>query len=283
MTTSEPLNVLHLTDCHLLTDEQGVFAGIAPDAYLVQILEQAQQQQKQLPKGEFDYLLCTGDVVHDSGQEQQAIVNTYIRFAQLIRKYFPTIPVGVVPGNHDHYAAMQVLTNYNLSLVGEDQVSLINLNAQWHLLLCDSKLEDRVGGSLVAEQRQKIKHYCQVFPQVSFVLAMHHNPCFTHCQWLDFYPFVGIKEFWQEVGKDTPNLKVITHGHIHQQSSTLKYHTQIYAAPATSIQFKPHSVDFAIDLIAPGYGILTLDADGVCTYQVQRLGIPISYETIAGY
>lgn len=59
----------------------------------------------------------------------------------------------------------------------------------------------------------------------------------------------------------------------------------IFATPATSVQFKPASCDFAVDKIAPGYRVFELYPDGSYATWVERLinWDVTSLQEIAGY
>ena len=81
------------------------------------------------------------------------------------------------------------------------------------------------------------------------------------------------------------NIKLLLHGHVHQESYNEWNGIQFISTPATCVQFKPLSQEFSFDPIAPGYRCLHLKANGEFETFVHRLdhfNVTIN-EEISGY
>ncbi|WP_222985549.1 metallophosphoesterase [Psittacicella gerlachiana] len=279
METDKQLKLLHISDHHLLGNKQDKFAGIVPEDYFIQILQDAQKASRE---HEFAGIICSGDIVHDLEHNEAQLAQAYQIFTQHVQAYFPETPLYLCPGNHDHLELFKQLTfSQPFALVADKQVLPVVLNNYWHLLLVDSKKPERVGGSITSEQTQFIQNYLSQHPQVNVALVMHHNPLLANCAWLDSHRFRGIEEFWHAVAP-WKNLRAIFHGHIHQDFMATYEQVQVLSVPATSVQFKPQEQVFTLDPIAPGYRIITLEPTGF-THQLKRLEQSLSYTKIKGY
>ncbi|MFC6277015.1 metallophosphoesterase [Psittacicella hinzii] len=282
----ESFKILHISGHHLLPEAQCLFAGIAPYSCLQAVLEHAAQTSVKLDLT-YDAIVCTGDIVHDVVSSHDHLADAYELFIQALRSQYPQTPVYLCPGNHDPLDLFAQLVQHAhfepAKLVAQvNQAVVINLNQYWNLILLNSQLPTQVGGELTQEQCTFIQELVVSQPDKHVLLALHHNPLPTGCAWLDSYDFKGVDKFWQKV-QALEAIKGIVHGHIHQDIISMVGNTKVMAVPATSIQFKPHAVDFALDELAPGYRILSLEANGTIEQQLYRLDVVPSVEPITGY
>ncbi|RIY32661.1 hypothetical protein CJP74_04030 [Psittacicella melopsittaci] len=279
---SDKLRLLHISDHHLLSDQRSQFAGIVPGDYFAAVLEDAYKASLALPQHKYDGIICSGDIVHDVDHNLEQMAQAYAIFKQQLERYFPDTPLYLCPGNHDDLTLFSQLDfNAPYALIAEKGITAVVLNAHWHLLLLNSKHENKVGGSITPAQLEALQAYLQEHSQVNVALVMHHNPTLINCAWLDSHKFRGIVDFWQGV-QAYPNLKAIIHGHIHQDFVKAKQQVQILSVPSTSVQFKPNQDDFTLDPIGPGYRILTLTAQGI-EQELKRLDLVLEYNHISGY
>lgn len=82
---------------------------------------------------------------------------------------------------------------------------------------------------------------------------------------------------------DRAQVRAVLFGHIHQEFTQARGHYQLLAAPATCVQFQPHSAEFTVDNRQPGYREVLLHADGHVTSRVVRLSqyheVPLAQST----
>jgi len=71
--------------------------------------------------------------------------------------------------------------------------------------------------------------------------------------------------------KKHQQVKAICYGHIHQETEEVINNTLILGTPSTCFQFKPLSVDYALDSNKPGYRVFSLYTNGLIESTVYRL------------
>ena len=69
-----------------------------------------------------------------------------------------------------------------------------------------------------------------------------------------------------------PQARAVIFGHIHGEFVGQRGAIQLFATPATSVQFKPNTPDPQVDDVPPGYRWFELYADGTLKTGVQRVG-----------
>ena len=68
-----------------------------------------------------------------------------------------------------------------------------------------------------------------------------------------------------------PQVKLVLFGHIHQAFEQQRRGVSYLGSPSTCVQFKPESVEFAIDSIQPGFRLLTFNSDGTLETKIERV------------
>jgi Icc protein len=71
-----------------------------------------------------------------------------------------------------------------------------------------------------------------------------------------------------------PQLKLVTYGHIHQETNQYQNGIGFFSAPASCFQFTPKSAYFDVAQQAPGYRVFELEADGTFQTQCYWLAAP---------
>ena len=247
---AQPIRVVQCSDMHLFSDPQSKLLGLNTQASFTAVLELIQQEQPHI-----DLLLSTGDVA------QQSTPDTYARFLADMQSI--QAPWFSIPGNHDLDDAYKQYLNLDVT---PTEVIIGN----WCCILLNSTLHNEIAGGFTeltltylqqALERQKDKH---------IIIALHHNPLAVGCDWLDQHMLKTSDEFFNTIAH-FPQVKVVLHGHVHQQFEQLHQHVMYLACPSTSLQFKPQCKDFTLDTINPGYRWLDLYDDGQFETGVSRL------------
>jgi Icc protein len=102
------------------------------------------------------------------------------------------------------------------------------------------------------------------------VVSLHHPPFKVCSRWLDDSTLQNPGALFAVLDR-YPNVKLVLFGHIHQVFSQQRKHIHYLGTPSTSIQFQPHSSNFALDQEAPGFRVLRLYPDGTWWTIVERV------------
>ncbi len=247
--SQRPIRILQISDPHLLQDKHGIFAGIQPFASLQAVLEHAQKEQ--LP---FDCVLCTGDIA------QEPTIQTYQHYLNAVQTL--EIPHFWIRGNHDD--------NADFPEPSEDHQPKVIVVGQWRIIMLNSQKHGCIHGEISSEQLCFLRDYLQRYPDDFFIIALHHNTFPVGCAWLDPHRLQNADALLDCLYPH-PQVKIVLSGHVHQ---VFEYqHTQVHflSCPSTCVQFKPLQDQFRLDVLAPGYRILELHADGRHDTDIFRL------------
>nr|WP_227875153.1 3',5'-cyclic-AMP phosphodiesterase [Oceanisphaera profunda] len=251
------VDLLQITDTHLFADKNADFLGIAPWYSARAVVDAILENARELDATPQDFILATGDLSQDQTPE------SYRHFSELMGELAP--PIFWLPGNHDDGHLMQA----ELDDAGISNAKHL-LCGQWQILLLDTHLNHETFGELSAAQlillEQAITHY----PEHHLLLAVHHQAIPVGCAWLDQHNLRNSAAMKAILAKHQA-AKVVMCGHVHQGFDQYEQGIRYLASPATCIQFKPLSDDFALDSMAPGWRALSLYPDGRLSTQVWRL------------
>ena len=135
MTTSRQsfasINLLHITDFHLLADPSRTMLGINTDESFQMVLEQI----REFPFKP-DLFLLTGDLVQD------AEASTYERLRTQLDQL--PAPVYCLPGNHDDPELMQSVLEDQRQIFIQPHISLLG----WDIVCLNSTIPNNPCGSL---------------------------------------------------------------------------------------------------------------------------------------
>lgn len=237
------LHLVQISDTHIQADEHGLLGGHSVDQHLQQVIAHIQQQHNHA-----QLLLHTGDLVHD----ENAVA--YQRLAQLLAPL--ERPVCCLPGNHDELLDFvheplycEPLNNDRHLLVGG-----------WQLILLDSTIKGSADGELSASELEFLDRTLQQYSQPALV-ALHHHLLPTGSEWLDTMVLKNAQQVF-EVLDCHPQVRIVSWGHIHQEFTSERNGVTLLGCPATSVQFLPGSVGFALDQRPPGYRWFDLYPNG---------------------
>lgn len=261
-----PLQVLQITDCHLLADASATLLGVDTAATLAAVLRQALAEQRA------DAIIASGDLTHHG--ERRA----YRRFAAVVLDHFggPTL---MLPGNHDLGAALADV------LGGTAALGL----GRWEILAFDSHGDHQAEARLEPAARHALAARIRASRASWLLLTCHHPPLPVGCPWLDkdcIPEGAELLDSFAAAGTAAGASAVVrglVFGHIHQEMHTDHDSLAVLGTPSTCFQFEPASPRFAIDRDEttgrPGYRWIELHDDGTLRTRVGRLrGEPLNID-----
>lgn len=249
--TKKPIEILQLSDLHLLSEPSDTLTGINTEESFRSIVNTARKLC--WPP---DLILLTGDLSQDSE------LATYKR----LRRHLDAlgIPCYCLPGNHDKPIMHQVLRSEKVSCAAQIHAG------NWQILCLDSTIPYANGGFLSAARLKALTNYIDQFPSKNVLIALHHHPIPIGCTWLDTMVLKNSDELFS-VLRNYPQVKAIVCGHIHQEMDYFHHNIRLLGTPSTCFQFKPHTSEFALDDRSAGFRSLKLFPNGSIETWVERL------------
>lgn len=251
-TEQRPQRVVQISDCHLFASTDGRLLGLNTEDSLRFVLERVVREQPRV-----DLVLATGDLSQDGS------LASYRRFQQHIA------PLGApsywLQGNHD---LTEPMVN---ALGGRSHLSPCLIEAgEWRIIMLNSSVEHEVPGCFQASELQFLREALEKTRGHHTLVCLHHHPLPMGCRWLDNQVVENAADFWA-ILDEVDHVRAVVWGHVHQESDQMRKGVRLLSAPSTCVQFKPHSSDFAVDEVAPGYRWLDLHADGRIETAVSRV------------
>lgn len=245
-----PFHLLQITDCHLGSQPGEQLLGLDTDQSLYDVLHDLHLHETP------DLILATGDISNDGG------VASYERYTQIVRRYFPSVPLAWLPGNHDDPMNM-------------DQVTELPIEAHvvvngWNLIFLDSKIPMEEGGELQQSELDRLEMELSQHSGLPTLVFLHHQPVPVGSAWVDQYIIKNHEAFFEVLDK-FDNVKAVSWGHVHQEFNGERNGVALLATPSTCIQFVPQCDDFQVDHVMPGYRSYQLFPDGTFTSRVSRI------------
>ncbi|XOV85793.1 MAG: metallophosphoesterase [bacterium] len=237
------LNVLQITDCHLVAPG-ATLLGVDTQASLEAVLTQACAQKQPAA------VIASGDLAHDADRK------VYQRFLQTLRS-FTSAPLLCLPGNHDVLSEMQAAALPMAPLT----------SGNWDIVPLDSHEDDAPRAQVRDVDRRQAGHYLERAGADHALLATHHPLVTINSPWLDKDRIKNGDELvsWlaarsRRAGK--ARLRAVVFGHAHQSIADVVADVPVFGAPSTCFQFAPGSTTFTVDTTSPGYRWLSLADDG---------------------
>jgi len=247
------VRLLQISDTHLFADSTRDLLGIATADSFQAVLDAITE----LPQA-YDVVLATGDLSQDHSAE------SYQRFARMASVALPK-PIHWLPGNHDH----RVLMQNELHAAGiRPEMQLVS--EHWQVILLDSQVYGTPHGWLSHLQLEQLEAALQQHPEKHALICLHHHTFPIGSIWLDQHDLKNANDFLAVLAR-YPLVKAVVCGHVHQEYDQYHQGIRFLTSPSTCIQFKPLSVDFALDTMSPGWRYLQLYPNGEIATQVWRL------------
>ncbi|MCU7553027.1 metallophosphoesterase [Alteromonas sp. ASW11-19] len=242
--------LIQLTDLHLYADKsRRGYADINPYDSFRQVLTSVRDRRP-------DGIIVTGDI---SGDDSAA---SYQHFLTLMDETVPATPWMVIPGNHDDNQAFDdALMDHQLT--PRQPLALGN----WQIHGLDTRFEGARGKVSARQLRETADTISQHVSQYHMVAIHHHiEPTLS---WMDTHSLVNaltVRRWLQ----DTPGIRAVMHGHIHDASEHQLGAQVILSAPATCWQFAM-TAKFGVTNDAPGFREFLLYDDGTWQSVIRRL------------
>lgn len=241
--------VIQITDCHLLADRRSLLDGCNTYASLENVLRHIQQHHH-----DTGLLLLTGDLSQDGSVGSYRLLQDRIGATG--------ISAAALPGNHDNPLLMREIFDPKVIAYPRH----LNLE-QWQILLLDSTVPGETSGFLYAAELEWLRRRLAETPRATLV-ALHHPATPVGSPWMDR---VGLKNSREllSILSEARHVKAVVYGHAHQVGFTAYGNFACYCTPSTWRQYKPGAVNYAVDILPPGYRVLNLLPDGRLTTHVE--------------
>lgn len=250
-TPDQPLQILQLTDSHLLEDPEKKFAGASPFKSLQAVLAHVSKHQD---INNLDVILSTGDIAQESS------LKTYQQYRDAIAVLDK--PHYLIRGNHDESIEFPDLED-------KDDPTVI-LVGTWCIILLNSQRDHCVYGEISDAQLKKLSVLLNEYQNYHVLIGLHHHTFAMGSEWLDQHILKNADAFTACLAP-YQNIKLVICGHVHQTSEYSHNGVMFLSTPSTFIQFKPHSSNFCLDDRPPGYRMLNLYTDGRFSSEVYYL------------
>jgi 3',5'-cyclic-AMP phosphodiesterase len=265
-TDQRPQRVVQISDCHLFASTDGRLLGLNTEDSLKLVLDRVAREQPHM-----DVILATGDLSQDGS------TIAYDRFHHHLERF--KTPSYWLQGNHD---LTQPMVN---TLGGHSHLSpcLIEQGG-WRIIMLNSSVEHEVPGNFLPSELEFLAAALKKTAGHHTMVCLHHHPVPMGCAWLDTQVVKNAADFWQVIDQ-FDHVRAIIWGHVHQASDQIRKGVRLMSVPSTCVQFKPHSKDFAVDDVAPGYRWFDLHADGRIDTSVSRVeGVKFEVDlSVKGY
>jgi Icc protein len=250
------LKILQISDLHILPETTDTLLGVDTEFYFRQVLKAAHAEH-----GPFDLILVSGDLA------QGPCPASYRRILKQLQSYGTTTLC--LPGNHDDFDLMQAILNEGVVSCRKH----LRLH-DWQIVCLNSQKPGSPVGELRLEELDFLEECLTAQPDLPALIAVHHHCVATGSGWLDSMQIENSAALLVLLERH-PQVKAITYGHVHQEMTASHAGIGIFSAPATCFQFEPHSSEFSVENIPPGYRIFELFEDGSLESTCFRLSEPL--------
>lgn len=255
MASSNPINLVQLTDTHLYGTTDGTLLKMNTLDSLGHVVRLVSQHESGI-----DLVLATGDIAQD------ASVKAYQKFLDSITPL--QAPCRWIPGNHDIASVMETVA---------PESELCNKIIQiknWFIVMLDTSIEGQVHGKLAKSEIEFLQASLEQAAEIESVdhcmICLHHNPVPGNAEWMKDIGLHNDGEFF-DIATSCAKVRAIVYGHIHQSLDFEHLGIRCFCTPSTCIQFKPNVSNFALDDINPGYRNFRLFEDGTIESEVRRV------------
>lgn len=246
------IQIIQVTDTHLYANENTELLGRNTSKSLLAVVKLIKLK---FPKP--DLILLTGDLSQDGSQE------SYLRMAKALKNF--TCPIYYLPGNHDCVSTMNSVFSH--THVKTTKKIIIG---NWGIQILDSVIDGKVSGLINQEEMTQLKQNVQQWHNKYFLICLHHHPILIGSTWLDQIGLKNRQEFMQTI-QVYLNIRLVVCGHVHQAFEKKQGHVTVLSSPSTCVQFKPHTDEFTLDRLNPGFRSINLLNDGQFKTNVHRV------------
>lgn len=249
--------IVQISDTHLFEDPDGILLETRTRTGTEAVIHHIRENV-----GEFDRLVISGDLVHEEGEL------AYQQLKDLISEWVEISLV--IPGNHDNRQALKEAFPENAAPLADAAV-FANKVGGWQLIGLDSLMAGHVEGEVEASQYQWLIDLLQNDSSPTAIF-MHHPAYAIGSKWLDQLGLLEPDRF-ADVIAAAAHVKLISAGHVHQDSEGKIAHAAAYTIPSASVQFAVGTAEFALGTEQPGYRVMELEEDGSFSTHVVRVSL----------
>lgn len=254
--------IAQISDLHVLADGTLLSGMVDTQAALAACISHIQGLD---PKP--DLVLATGDLTQDGRPEDYALLRS--SFDQL------SMPVYVIPGNHDHRTRMQAaFADYGyLPETGEFLHYAIDKHPL-RLIGLDTVIAGETSGRICPARLHWLDQRLSEQPDRPTVIFMHHPPFATGIGFMDKPPFHGAAAL-EDLIRRFPQVQLITCGHVHRSIQTNWADTTATVAPSVVFQM-------ALEINEDAPSAFILEPSAISLHLFRDNGIPTVFTSLIG-
>jgi 3',5'-cyclic AMP phosphodiesterase CpdA len=195
-----------------------------------------------------DLVLATGDLVEDGKPKE------YRRLRRILDAF--SIPVFVIPGNHDARGALREAFADHSYLPAKGPLHYALDTLPLRLVALDTLRRGKPGGELDDERLAWLDAQLAREPTRPTLVVMHHPPFDIGVPPVDAHGFRG-RERFLELVRAHPQIVRIVCGHVHRFVNVTLAHTVATAIPSTAPQLvvARHGPFYRLQLESPSYAL----------------------------
>jgi 3',5'-cyclic-AMP phosphodiesterase len=250
---NQPIRIIQISDSHLFENPDTELLGMNTEKSFQAVVRLIKEENVEKT---LSLLIATGDIAQTSS------VKSYARFLDTMQTFKE--PCVWLQGNHDltdsFLAPQNNAANMNVILLG----------TRWVIIMMNSSCDHEIAGYFSEEELSWLTQQLAEYSDRHTLIAMHHHPIPVRSKWLDNNNLRNAEDFWMMIDQ-SPQVKAVVHGHVHQNLEATRGAVKVWACPSTCVQFKPHCDTFTLDDLAPGYRWLDLYNDGHINTDISRL------------
>lgn len=176
-----------------------------------------------------DLILLTGDL------SETGAIETYMELKEVLQA--ATMPVFLIPGNHDDKDNLRMIFDDHGYLTGDDEfLHFVIEGYPLRLLGLDTLIPGEEGGCLCSRRLAWFEARLAEAPATPTLVFMHHPPCATGLSFFDRMRFRGGDEMGVIIARHSQVAGVIC-GHVHRAIHVRWCGTVVSTAPSVSFQY----------------------------------------------
>ena len=215
--------IAQITDMHIKATAKPDTQGFDVNSSLAAVLRRLEAHS---PRP--DLILATGDLTaYGATQEYEALAGIFAA---------TTLPVYVLPGNHDDRDRMRALLPGHDYLPGGDFLHYVIEDRPLRIVMLDTLNPDSVDGTMCAERCDWLAEQLAAEPSRPTLIAMHHPPADIGIGWLDGGNFAG-RETVRDIVAAHRQVVGVVCGHVHRCAQATVAHAPMHTAGSTAYQF----------------------------------------------
>ena len=235
------IRIVQITDCHLPANPEQEYRGIRPHQNLATLMQKVKELEP-------DLLLASGDLSEDGSSA------SYVALQKFVKPM--GVPVLALPGNHDDAELLaQVHPGSPVDSIK------VTEHGNWQIIRLNSCLPGKPHGHISEVSLKALEGVLTKDASRPRLLAIHHQPVKVGSPWIDKYRLFKAEAFLQIIDQ-SPGLKAVVWGHIHQVFDAGRNGTAMLGSPSSAINSLPGAKKFTMDPCGPACRWLELRLDG---------------------